>query len=220
MSSSTLARLPIFPLPKAVLFPGTVLPLHVFEPRYRQMVADALEGDRAIAIVLIEGGEAGDEVQTAPAPIHEVACAGRIIHADKLEDGRYNILLQGVTRVRLLEELPLDKPYRRFRAEPIAGPGDAELARASRELARLQSCVLSLRSSVQESDAQLVEVLRSTSDPVQLADILSAAVVSDVDLQQRLLAERDFATRVRTLIDVLAEVMVKTGEPPKELQMN
>jgi uncharacterized protein len=221
ISTASLARLPVFPLPKAVLFPGTVLPLHVFEPRYRQMIADALAGDKTIAIVLIKEGSDGADGQLEPqAPIHDVACAGRIIHADELEDGRYNILVQGAARVRLREELALEKPYRRFTAEIIERPGDAEQHSASRELARLQSCVLSLRTSVQESDAQLVEVLRSTSDPVLLADILSAAVIADAAVQQYLLSELDFAARLRTLIDALAEVMVRSGAPPKEAQMN
>jgi uncharacterized protein len=221
LSAAALECLPVFPLPKAVLFPGTVLPLHVFEARYCQMVADALAGEKAIAVVLLKPGPRGvDDAMSSSAEIHDVACAGRIIHADKLENGRYNILLQGVARVRLVNELSLLGGYRRFKSEIIERPNDRQLAAASRELARLQSCVLSLRTSVQKSDAQLVEVLRSTSDPVQLADILAAAVISDSEVQQYLLAQPDFAVRLRTLIDGLAEVMVKTGEPPKEARMN
>jgi Lon protease-like protein len=217
LNLATLSHLPVFPLPRAVLFPGTVLPLHVFEPRYVDMVTDALAGDRTLAIVMLKDEAA--EAESA-APIHDVACAGRIIHADRLDNGRYNILLQGMHRVRLLEELPLERAYRRFRAEIIPRPSEAELVRASRELGRMQSCVLSLRSSVAESDEQLVEVLRSTPDPVQLADILSAAVVSDSALQQSLLAEADFQSRLKSLIDALADVMVRTGAPPREAQMN
>ncbi len=214
---ATLSHLPVFPLPRAVLFPGTVLPLHVFEPRYREMVADALAGDRTLAVVMLKDEAA--EAERA-APIHEVACVGRIIHADKLDGGRYNILLQGMHRVRLLEELPLERSYRRFRSEIIPRPSEPELARASRELARMQSCVLSLRSSVAESDEQLVEVLRSTPDPVQLADILAAAVVSDSALQQALLAEPDIQARLRRLIDALAEVMARSPAPLRATQMN
>src|SRR5262245_18602117 len=104
------------------------------------MVADALEGDKTIAVVMLKPGPDGvEDVASATAPIFDVACAGHIIHGDELENGRYNILLQGHACVRLLEELPLERPYRRFRAEAIERPTEAELGRASRELARLQS---------------------------------------------------------------------------------
>ncbi len=213
---ATLRQLPVFALPSTVLFPGTVLPLHIFEPRYRRMVADVLAGDASLALVMQRSdGPPGDEPL-----LHEVGCLGRIIHADELEGGRYNILLQGSHRVRLLEELPREKPYRRFRANIIERPSGRDLGCAAQELGRLQSCVLSLRQSLETRDEQLCEVLRSTSDPIQLADVLAAAVVSDCDLQQHLLACESFAERVRALIDALADVMVRTGEPPKEARMN
>lgn len=211
-SDEAVSRLAVFPLPSTVLFPGTVLPLHIFEPRYRAMVADALATDKAMAIVLAKD-EPSD--MNTPAAVHEVATAGRIIHAETLPDGRFNILLHGMQRVRLLEELNEGRLYRTFRAELIPQPDEAQLERASRELGRLQSCVLSLTSALETTDEQLVEVLRATPDPVQLADILAAAVVSDSDLQQRLLSQDDFGSRISKLIDVLADFMVRAGPPPR-----
>jgi Lon protease-like protein len=110
-------RIPIFPLPEVVFFPETVLPLHVFEPRYRQMIADCLAGDRWLGVVMLRAGWE-KEYQGRP-PVHGVAGAGEIIQAEMLADGRYNILLDGRARVRILVEEPPGAPYRR-QAERLA----------------------------------------------------------------------------------------------------
>ena len=91
---------PVFPLPNVVLFPGVVCPLHVFEPRYREMVTDVLAGERLIALALLRPGWEA-EYEGAPA-VHEVACVGRVAAAEPLRDGRFNILVQGEERVRIL----------------------------------------------------------------------------------------------------------------------
>jgi uncharacterized protein len=94
--------LPLFPLPTVVLFPNVFLPLHIFEPRYRQMVADALNGDRMIGMVLLKPGfEAEYEGQPA---VYDVGCSGLITHVERLPDGRFNIVLRGLEKFRLLEE--------------------------------------------------------------------------------------------------------------------
>jgi uncharacterized protein len=101
--------LPLFPLPNVVLFPRMPLPLHVFEPRYRAMVADALESHRAIGMVLLKPGWEAD-YQGRP-PVYPVGCAGLIERCEKFEDGRYNLLLKGVARFRVAAERP-GQPYR------------------------------------------------------------------------------------------------------------
>src|SRR5919198_1496235 len=100
----------LFPLPNLVLFPHVVQPLHVFEPRYRQMTAEALAGDRLIALVLLKPG-CEEDYDGRPA-IHPVACLGRVVAEQLLPDGRYNLLLRGLSRLRLGEELPAGKPFR------------------------------------------------------------------------------------------------------------
>ncbi|MEP6769652.1 MAG: LON peptidase substrate-binding domain-containing protein [Acidobacteriota bacterium] len=95
--------IPLFPLPGVVLFPGTLLPLHIFEPRYRDMVARALAGDRIIGMAMLKPGFEGDE---GGSPIHPIGGAGEIIESEELEDGRYNVLLEGRFRYRVLEEKP------------------------------------------------------------------------------------------------------------------
>ncbi len=108
-------RIPLFPLPGVVLLPGTLLPLHIFEPRYRAMVGDALHGDRTIGMALLVAG--ADPKEASP-PIHPIGGAGRIVEAEELEDGRYNIVLEGCFRYRVLSEEP-PAPYRRAAVEPV-----------------------------------------------------------------------------------------------------
>jgi len=216
LSSAALSQLAVFPLPNTVLFPGTVLPLRIFEPRYCDLVRDALESESAMAVVLSKPSREDDREPT----LHEVAGAGRIIHAEKLEGGHYNVLVHGLHRVRLVDELPRNRRYRRFRSVVIPPPDEAQLCEATAELGRLQSAVLSLRAAVAETDAQLVEVLRATSDPLELADILAATLVSEPEAQQALLASTRLNTRLANLIDMLADVMVRIGAPPRAAQMN
>ena len=115
MLSSTL---PLFPLPNVVLFPGVFLPLHIFEPRYRSMTEDALAGDRLIGIVLLKPGYEA-EYEGRP-PIYPVGCTGLITHAERLDDGRFNIVLQGLERFRVREE-DHSKPYRIGAIEQLTG---------------------------------------------------------------------------------------------------
>jgi Lon protease-like protein len=108
---------PVFPLPEVVLFPRQILPLHVFEPRYRAMVADALEGERTIAIALLKP-EYEPDYFTPHAPIHTLVGVGRIIASERLEEGKYNILLRGRTRAKIVDEIA-GRPYRVARIEPV-----------------------------------------------------------------------------------------------------
>jgi Lon protease-like protein len=101
-------RIPIFPLPGVVLFPETLLPLHIFEPRYRTMIASALEGDRLIGMTMID--PRSDPAGDAP-PVLPVGGAGVIVEHERLDDGRFNIILQGRFRFRIVREEP-SSPYR------------------------------------------------------------------------------------------------------------
>ena len=116
--------LPIFPLPSVVLFPNVFLPLHIFEPRYRQMVGDALAGERMIGMVLLQ--PADDRGSQQPPAVYEVGCAGLITHVERLPDGRYNIVLRGLERFRIVgEEAPTSALlYRRALIAPLAEAAD------------------------------------------------------------------------------------------------
>jgi Lon protease-like protein len=101
--------IPIFPLPNVVLFPNVFLPLHIFEPRYRAMVADSLAGDRIIGMTLLQPGFEGD-YHGNPA-VYAVGCAGVITHAERLPDGRSNVVLRGLEKFRIVQE-DHSRPYR------------------------------------------------------------------------------------------------------------
>jgi Lon protease-like protein len=108
--------LPIFPLPNVVLFPNVFLPLHIFEPRYRDMVADALASDRMIGMVLLRPG--WDRDYEGRPPIYPIGCSGVMTHVERLADGRYNIVLRGLERFRIVEENQ-ERTYRRAVVEPL-----------------------------------------------------------------------------------------------------
>lgn len=123
-------RIPLFPLPNAVLFPGMPLPLHVFEPRYRKMVGDALNGPRIIGMVLLRAGFEADYVGRPP--IYAIGCAGRMDRCDSLPDGRLNIVLRGLRRFRVVDE-HLGEPYRVATVVGLEDPaGDAKALAAAR----------------------------------------------------------------------------------------
>jgi len=113
------STLPLFPLPNVVLFPSVFLPLHIFEPRYRQMVRDALAGDRMIGMTLLKPGFEAD-YEGRP-PTYDVGCAGLITHAERLADGRFNIILRGIDKFAVIgEEEPMsDVLYRRGLITPL-----------------------------------------------------------------------------------------------------
>lgn len=109
------SRLSVFPLPGALLFPRMQLPLHIFEPRYRALVSDAMARDRRIGMIqpipiTVDSGSAANE---AP-PLFDVGCVGRIAHVEALDDGRYNIVLEGLARFRILRELDVTTPFRQL----------------------------------------------------------------------------------------------------------
>lgn len=118
-------RLPIFPLTGAVLFPGMQLPLHIFEPRYRAMVGDALIRDRLIAMIQPQRPVEG-------APLYQVGCIGRIGEIQAMDDGRYNLILEGTARFRMVRELEVTTAYRQIEADIFVEDEDETLTHAQR----------------------------------------------------------------------------------------
>ncbi|MFC3101371.1 LON peptidase substrate-binding domain-containing protein [Altererythrobacter lauratis] len=108
-------RIPIFPLTGALLFPGLQLPLHIFESRYRAMVGEALARDRLIGMIQPQDMREG-------APLYQIGCVGKIEDVEASEDGRYNIVLHGEARFRVLRELEVTTPFRQVEAEFLADP--------------------------------------------------------------------------------------------------
>lgn len=115
------SRLSIFPLSGALLFPRSQLPLHIFEPRYRALVTDALARDRRIAMIQPRNSE-------EPPALFDVGCVGRIAQVEALDDGRFNIVLQGLTRFRILSEIAVTTPFRQVEGSFIGFADEAEQA--------------------------------------------------------------------------------------------
>ena len=155
--------IPLFPLPNVVLFPGVFLPLHIFEERYRALTRDALAGDRIIGMTLLRPGFEGD--YGGRPPIYPIGCAGVISHSDRLPDGRFNIVLHGISKFRITEELT-DGEYRRARVEPLTEVTDAPARRQIKDMrTRIEALLLSALKATEVqipgslSDEDLVHAL-------------------------------------------------------------
>ena len=189
--------LPLFPLPNVVLFPGVYLPLHIFEPRYRAMTADALAGDRVIGMVLLKPGY--EEDYEGRPPVYEVGCAGLVTHAEPLPDGRYNIVLQGMQRFRIRDE-DHSRDYRVAAIDALDSgamdPADVATVRMLRD--RLER----LLSPLVESAGGELNVPPAMSD----ADVVHA-LAQYLDLEaiekQALLESPTLVQRAAALVDLL-----------------
>jgi Lon protease-like protein len=185
--------IPIFPLPNVVLFPRMPLPLHIFEPRYRKMVADALAGHQTIGMTLLQPGWEDDYLGRPP--VYPVGCAGTIERSEMLEDGRYNIVLRGETRFRIARER-MDEPYRLASVEALADPpGDAA------EIESMRDKVLAAIGRSSEGAVSLV--LQAEIPP----DLFVNALAQSLDLapveKQSLLDCDTIAARYGRLLEIL-----------------
>jgi len=198
----------LFPLPNVVLFPQVIQPLHIFEPRYRQMTADALAGDQLIAPALLQAGWEAD-YEGRPA-IHPVVCIGRIVGDQRLSDGRYNILLRGVSRARLVAEAVTETLYRSAQVELLAeGPApDADVCQRLHQ--QLGQVVRGWFPPKGPALQQLLKLLKSELPLGALCDILSFAVPLAIDAKQELLEEVNVEQRALLLLHHLS-----SREPPK-----
>ena len=198
-----LAALPIFPLPNVVLFPGALLPLHVFEPRYRQLVREVLAGRKLMGIVRLKPGF--EEDYEGRPPIFDVCGVGSVIDSVEHADGRFDITLRGLARARILEELPPTRAFREVRLEELRdGFSDAGVTSAWQR--KLISLWASLAHHLPESVRDLRALTRGAEGAGAYADRLAAALVGDPDASQRLLAEPDPTERLRLLTEKLQQV--------------
>jgi Lon protease-like protein len=203
--AATLRRLPLFPLPSAVLFPHALLPLHIFEERYRVMTRDILTGSRHLAIGLIAPGASEDDERP---PVLPIAGVGEVIMAHELPDGRFNLVVRGRARVRIDRELPSEHPYRLVSATelpdlPIAIPG--EIADAEQTLRAL---IGRLAEAIPEGGELLRQLVAAQESPAELVDGIASALIVDPTLRQRLLETRDVGQRLER---VSAEVVAMTA---------
>ena len=205
---SGVARL--FPLPNLVLFPHVVQGLHVFEPRYRQMTADALAGDQLITMALLRPDE--DEPTDRPS-IEPVVCVGRIVWHEKLSDGKYNLRLRGLSRARILDELDSDRLYRSARVEPIRDTAPPDLALLSRLRRDLATVVLPRFGEDASTRQQLQELFDGDMPLGHVCDVLSFALPLSTEVKQALLAEAHADRRAVAIADALRVSAARADRP-------
>lgn len=189
-----LIELPVFPLPGAVLLPRTYLSLHIFEPRYRRMMEDCIEGHRVLAVAMLDETRAPDS--WGRPPIHPIAGIGVLRRSARLPDGRYNIVLEGAHRADISEELGPDRPYRRVRGHIVEDelPEDEQALEAA--ISSLRSLSARVVAEMSSSDAEIMQRLNDVTDPGNLADLIAAAAIQDNGDRQKILAERDVLKRL------------------------
>jgi uncharacterized protein len=206
--------LPIFPLPDLTFFPHTMLPLHIFEARYRAMVTDCLARDKRLAVVGLKPGyEASYEGKPA---VHQVSGVGRIVRWERLPSGRYNLLVRGEGRVRIDRELPTDTLYRMVVATPlgetgVGGPAVPALT------ARVKARCRQILSAVGRSGADLQAMMEGLEEPAALCDQVASALVPAPTTRQALLEELDVERRLERLaaaLDALLSQLTEEGGRP------
>jgi Lon protease-like protein len=193
-------RITIFPLTGAILYPGLHLPLHIFEPRYRAMISDALARDRRIGMIQPQREFEG-------APLFQVGCLGRIGDVQALEDGRFNIVLEGEARFRVLRELEVTTPFRQVEAQLLDEPKDQQHAaieragfeRESRRFAEAQGYRVDW-----ESVARL--------DDVSLINGVSQIAPFDPAAKQALLEAEGVAARCELLVQLMQFFGKRSGD--------
>jgi Lon protease-like protein len=201
--------LPIFPLPDLTFFPHTMLPLHIFEARYRAMVTDCLARDKRLAVVGLKPGyEASYEGKPA---VYEVSGVGRIVQWERLASGRYNLLVRGDGRVRIDRELPTDTLYRMVAATPLGetgAGGTAVPALAARVKARCRQIL----SAVGRSGADLQAMMEGLEEPAELCDQVASALIPAPTTRQALLEELDVERRLERLAAALDDLLSQLTE--------
>ena len=189
------SQLRIFPLSEVVLFPDTLLPLHIFEPRYRKMLADSLATDRLIGMVLLKDPDAD------PPSVYGVGCAGTIVEHKPFADGRSLVVLKGTVKFRIRRELDVGEPYRVVEAQALyEGPPPMDKVRGWRD--ELHDCVRDLVRAASGED-ETVERLFEKIDLLAMTNALSASLPLDVLEKQSLLECPTVEDREQRLADIL-----------------
>jgi Lon protease-like protein len=192
-----LSTLPIFPLPNCVLLPGGLLPLHVFEPRYRELTRDCLAGHQLIGVARLRPGY--EHTYYGRPPVYERCGVGKIICSEELPDGRFALLLRGVARVEIARELPAERTYRMVEAQLLAD-ATCDPADARDHHHKLVTLCDRLAEVIEQGGSQLRELARAFEAPGACADAVAAALIMDADARQELLEACDPMVRLqRTL---------------------
>jgi len=207
-------RLSIFPLPGALLFPGLHLPLHIFEPRYRAMVSDAMARDRRIGMIQPRldrdggGGGTGDRP-----PLYAVGCVGKIAEVEAMDDGRYNLVLEGQSLFRVVRELELPTAFRQVEAELLPRRTDDVLAAAERASLEIESRRFADAAGYKVDWDQVVRL-----DDETLVNGIAQIAPFDAAAKQALLEAPDLPTRADLIVQLMQFFGRHDGEDRVTLQ--
>ncbi|MCH2110063.1 MAG: LON peptidase substrate-binding domain-containing protein [Polyangiaceae bacterium] len=227
MDSSSILRpflygIPIFPLPKIVFFPHTTLPLHVFEERYRVLVEDALKQGLPIAMARLQENREPNFDERRP-PVHQVAGAGFIKEYRRLPDGRFLLELYGAGRVRLEEELPLERPYRRFRSSLVTETLENESS-AQEKVSMLKNLLLGFGVKGADVARELLNEFGPDTPLSAVADVCAGATLADADARQAFLEEVDVHRRLDSvtahLTDLWADILEASSDLRERQELN
>ncbi|MEH3100221.1 LON peptidase substrate-binding domain-containing protein [Sphingomonas adhaesiva] len=202
-------RLSVFPLPGALLFPGLHLPLHIFEPRYRAMVSDAMARDRRIAMIQPRP-DSPDRDRPA---LFDIGCVGRVAEVEAMEDGRYNLILEGLSLFRVIEELDVTTAFRQVEAMLIPSPVDEVLALGARSSLELES-----RRFAEAQGYAVDWDAVGRLDDMSLVNGIAQIAPFDVAAKQALLEAPDIATRADLLVQLMQFFGRHGGEDRVTLQ--
>ncbi len=208
---SAARRLKVFPLPSVVLFPGSAAPLHIFEPRYRAMVKDALDTDSVFALAQLQAG--WETNYLGKPPLLPMLCAGVITQPEQLPEGRYNLMLAGLTRAKVIRELEGGHDYREVEAEVLEDPRFE-----GPEEAMVRQALVGLTQRVPEQVAARLSRVTAKVHGGHLADVVASAVVNDTAERYALLCELDVKRRLERVLESISNLVVQLspkGDTPE-----
>jgi len=208
---AALTSLPIFPLPNCVLLPGGLLPLHVFEPRYRELTRDCLAGHQLMGVVRLRPGF---ETSTyGRPPVYDKCGVGRIICSEELPDGRFALLLRGVARAEIARELPSERGYRVVEARAL-DDASCDPMDAHDHHRRLILLCDRLAEVIEQGGSQLRQLVRGFESPGACADAVAAALIMDADERQELLEARDPMVRLQRTLGHVSHLLCELAPCP------
>ncbi len=201
----------LFPLPNVVLFPRVIQPLHIFEPRYKQMVEDALEDNRLIALCLLQptAGLGG-----STSPIYPDICIGQILQEERLPDGRFNLLLQGVSRAKIISEVNNGKLYRTAKVEILHDVPNSSVENEDRMRTRLVKRMTKWFTQQPSAKEQLDRLVNSDLSLGNLCDVFSFALPLSVDMKILLLQLVNVEDRASLLLEVIEQMTPEVTKQP------
>ena len=206
--AETFRGIPLFPLPNVVLFPRAVLPLHIFEERYIAMTAAVLKGSRQVAMALLKPG--WERNYYAQPPIDPIVCIGQILSHEQLPDGKYNFLLQGIARAKVIRE-QTGHPYRRADLEKLPESPATELD-LSDQRRRLTEALHPDFAAMMPGARQFATMLAGPFLTAVIADLIAFHLFDDVPFKQSLLADGDVRRRVSRVADALQQLKPPLGK--------